>query len=275
MNWRKVLEIIIISICLIFLSFMTYLSFTLDTAVAKVNTAITEVGNEYYQKKDKIKNVIPILVYHHIQNENYFDKFDTRSYSVSKEVFEQQIKYILDMGYTPLTVHDLIIKQNSNTLPKKPIAITFDDGWQGQYTDALPILLKYKVTATFYVYNFVLDKTGFMTLKNIQELNSDGMEIAGHTVHHPHLTQLASSTALSEIVDNKLFLEENLHTTLHDFAYPYGNFNLEIEREVKTAGYESARTSTKTIYNDFSNLYELKSIYASPNLEGLKTILIN
>ena len=68
-------------------------------------------------------------------------------------------------------------------------------------------------------------------------------------------------------------MENELGITMYDFAYPYGDFNTLVEENVKKAGYQSARTSIKTIYNDFSNLYELKSVYSTPNLEGLSTVL--
>ena len=272
---KKFLEITIPSIFVIFFSVFVYKAYSLDGSISKINYEATDLGNIYYANKGTKEYSIPILVYHKINKESVLDSFRTREFTVPKEVFEEQMKYILDAGYTPVTMHNLIVSEKNDTLPPKPIVVTFDDGWIGQYTDALPILLKYNIPATFYVYNHVFGKKEFMTLDNVRELQKDGMEIGGHTVHHPHLTLLPGELVYSEIYGNKVFLETELGISLYSFAYPYGDFDLSVEKYVKDSGYESARTSIKTIYNDFGNLYELKSIYAVPTLEGLKEVLKN
>lgn len=272
---KKYLKIFLVCSAICMLSFLCYRSYSLDGSISATNIALTDVGNEYYEARDENKNVVPILVYHKIQPETLLDTLLTREFILAKETFEEQIVYILGEGYTPLTMHELIGRQNNNNLPKKPIVITFDDGWLGQYTDALPILVKYKIPATFYIIDAMLGKDNYMTLKQVKDLHDLGFEIGGHTVHHPRLTLITLEQAHNEIAGNKLYLETMLQDKIYSFCYPYGNFNLDIENELKNNGYESARTSIKSVYNDFSNFYELKAIYATASMSGFKRILQN
>ena len=189
------------------------------------------------------------------------------------DVFELQMKYILDQGYTPLTIQELTKDEQSSTLPRKPIAITFDDGWRSQYENGLPILTKYHIPSTFYIYTGVIGSPLYMTWDDLHALVDSGMEIGDHTKSHPRLTKVVSSRLDEELVQSKHVLERNLHITVSDFAYPYGNYNASIIEAVKNAGYVSARTSNKGLYNDFKDLYQLNVLYAPSDLQTLKDIL--
>ena len=95
--------------------------------------------------------IVPILLYHHVailQNENI--------YYVLPDAFERQMNLLHEWGYTTISVELMIraIKQGAE-LPPKPIILTFDDGSETIYTNALPIMQKYNFTGTVYlVYNY-------------------------------------------------------------------------------------------------------------------------
>lgn len=236
----------------------------------------TSMSNEMTPIIRSATTTIPILVYHKISKPDLLPVKGTkpsRKFSVQADIFETQIEYIVDQGYTPLTMQDLIKDEQSNTLPQKPIAITFDDGWRSQYENALPILTKYHIPATFYIYTGVIGSPVYMTWDNLHDLINLGMEIGDHTKSHPRLTKLDPSKLDEELLQSKKILERNLHVPVTDFAYPYGDYNSTIIDAVKNAGYVSARTSKKGIYNDFKDLYQLNTIYAPNNLQTLKDLL--
>lgn len=91
-------------------------------------------------------NKLNILIYHRVLDVN--DKFN--SGDVTVEQFDHQLLWIkrfyniMDLG---LAV-DLL---KSNRLPKRALSITFDDGYRDNYTNALPILKKFELTATFFI----------------------------------------------------------------------------------------------------------------------------
>jgi peptidoglycan/xylan/chitin deacetylase (PgdA/CDA1 family) len=220
---------------------------------------------------------IPILVYHKISKPTIFlqqgNTKNTGKFNVQSDVFEAQIKYVIDQGYTLLTMQELIKDEQSNTLPQKPISITFDDGWRGQYENALPILTKYHIRATFYIYTGVIGSLAYMTWDDLHALVNLNMEIGDHSKSHPRLTKIDPSKLDEELVQSKHTLERNLHVSITDFAYPYGNYNSKIIEAVKNSGYISARTSNKGIYNDFKDLYQLNVLYAPKDLQTLKDML--
>lgn len=220
---------------------------------------------------------IPILLYHKIGKSDLLPTTNGHKpiikFSVQADMFETQMKYILDQGYTPLTIEELIREEKANTLPIKPIIVTFDDGWRSQYENAIPILTKYHIPATFYIYTGVIGSPLYMTWDNLQELVNSGMEIGDHTKSHTRLTKIDPSRLDEELVQSKHILERNLHIPVTDFAYPYGDYDSKIIEAVRRAGYISARTSNKGIYNDFKDLYQLNTIYVPNDLQTLKDLL--
>ncbi len=228
-------------------------------------------------KTKEATTTIPILVYHHIRKGTLLsrsgDYSPANNFNVDPSVFESQMKMIRERKYTPLTIDELLFAQKNNLLPEKPIVITLDDGWRSQYESAFPILLQYKIPATFYIYTDVIGAPLFMTWKQLQTLVDNHMEIGGHTTHHAHLTKIADSSFYNELVYSKKILEKHLNIEVHNLAYPYGQYDDHVIEETKKAGYISGRTSKRSTYNDFSDLYQLRVLYAPNSLTGLENML--
>jgi peptidoglycan/xylan/chitin deacetylase (PgdA/CDA1 family) len=223
---------------------------------------------------------IPVFVYHKINKENFFlipihERKNFKKYNVPDDVFEAQMKYVREEGYTPLTMRQAIMDKQHNTLPRKPIVITFDDGWRSQYENALPVLKEYKIPATFYIYTNVIGGGAYMTWDNLNELVSLNMEIADHTKSHPRLTKITQSKLDEELVESRRILERKLHVPVNDFAYPYGNYNDLIIEAVKKDGYISGRTSTPGRRTDLNDLYQIRVMYAPSDLKTFQELLRN
>ena len=89
---------------------------------------------------------VPIIMYHSILNTR------TGTYIVSPEQLEKDLKYISEKGYTTITMTDLInYVYDDGKLPKKPIILTFDDGYYNNYTYLLPLLEKYDMKAVISI----------------------------------------------------------------------------------------------------------------------------
>lgn len=107
---------------------------------------------------------------------------------------------------------------------------------------------------------------------DLHTLVNNGTEIGDHTKNHTQLTKISPSKLNEELVQSKQTLERNLHVSVTDFAYPYGDHDSKIIEAVKNAGYVSARTSNKGIYSDFKDLYQLNTIYVPNDLQTLKDL---
>lgn len=86
------------------------------------------------------------------------------------------------------------------------------------------------------------------------------VELGGHTVNHPVLSQLAFRDRRTEVEECKRFLETVLDREVRDFAYPYGVAGRS-RRAVRRAGYRSAWGTRSGVVSGGSGLYELPRLY--------------
>lgn len=187
--------------------------------------------------------IIPILVYHIVRPSYPTDSASVRKFAVTPEIFDAQLTYLASAGYTVISFRDLeqaIVA--SSSLPAHPIILSFDDGWRDQFEYAFPLLVKHKVTATFFVFTNAIGHPAFLSLDMLKQLVAAGMTIGDHSKSHPYLTHIASTTVLrNEIIGSKQLLERDLGVPVTEFAYPFGAYDPAILAMVKAAGYRSAR----------------------------------
>jgi peptidoglycan/xylan/chitin deacetylase (PgdA/CDA1 family) len=125
------------------------------------------------------------------------------------------------------------------------VAIFFDDAYQNQYEAALPVLVKYGFRVTFGVITESIGEGEglwkYMGKKELKELAGYGMEIASHTISHPHITEKLSDQQLRrEIFDSKRDLEK-MGFTVSTLIYPYYEYKEKAIEYVREAGYVCAR----------------------------------
>src|SRR5690606_40836728 len=88
---------------------------------------------------------VPILMYHSVTDT---PNEETRPHSVRPGDLDEQLAYLAENGFTPLTLGDLVArlnKINGKELPDKPIVLTFDDGYADFHAQALPLLERHKL----------------------------------------------------------------------------------------------------------------------------------
>lgn len=107
------------------------------------------------------------------------------------------------------------------------VTVAFDDGWASQYANALPVLDKYGIPATWYIISgSVNDAPDYMTQAQLSVMVDRGDEIASHTVTHPHLPQLAPAQLNAELQNSQTALRKMFGPgAADDFASPYGEYN--------------------------------------------------
>lgn len=219
-----------------------------------------------------------ILMYHMISNHINGAKFN--GLRVKPKDFESQIAYLFNNGWSFFTMSEII--GNKDTLPLKSVAITFDDGYEDNITNALPILKKYNAKATIYLVidrhdrewsskrkkkndSGELKKEPKLTDNQVIELLDSGLiEIGSHTMTHDNLPTLDKKQKEFEIIESKNIIEKSFNIECKSFCYPFGLYNEEDSFIVKKAGYTNATTTQKGIDNlKDSNPLELKRITVS------------
>ncbi|MEZ5163649.1 MAG: polysaccharide deacetylase family protein [Fimbriimonadaceae bacterium] len=186
---------------------------------------------------------IPVLMYHRVCDLTPEEAKSPilRDLSVSPKDFEQQVVLMKQEGFTFLHVSEIekaLIE--GKPLPEKAVAITLDDGYRDNFTEAFPILKKYNVKATIFMVTNNFDRPNRLSWSDARTMNSQAVSFQSHTVSHPDLT-LASDEALRhELVESKLILEKGLDSTVTSVAYPAGAFDRRVSIAAEDAGYLAA-----------------------------------
>jgi peptidoglycan/xylan/chitin deacetylase (PgdA/CDA1 family) len=198
---------------------------------------------------------VMVLNYHKVDNTFI-------SLAVRPDDFEAQMKYLSDNGYHTISPDELYDSlAGTGELPENPVLITFDDGYEDNYTNAYPILKKYGFKATIFVITSFLGKDkNYMTWDQARELDANGISIESHTVDHKSMTDLTDEQLRMGLVESKKKAEKELGHPVEYMAYPTGTYNLHIAEMVKEAGYKAAFTIKYGNVDKASNIYALERV---------------
>jgi peptidoglycan/xylan/chitin deacetylase (PgdA/CDA1 family) len=119
------------------------------------------------------------------------------------------------------------------------VTLTFDDGNADQFA-AAATLKAAGLRGTFFVPSGYLNAPTYMTTAQVQALQADGHEIAGHTVTHPDLVAMGPDEAKRQICNDRVNLT-GWGLNITNFAYPFASSSPAVETIVKDCGYNSAR----------------------------------
>ncbi|MEZ4863300.1 MAG: polysaccharide deacetylase family protein [Caldilineaceae bacterium] len=195
---------------------------------------------------------IPILMYHEVAPAAA-PAF--RKYTVAPQAFARQMRWLRLAGYHPITLDALIAqRQGEGHLPRRPVVITFDDGFQGCCDYAVPILRAHGFTAIFYLVAGLMGKSShwlqaergltlpLMDWTAARRLIAEGFSCGAHTMTHPRLAQLDAATCRAELVLARQQIEQQVGHPVHHLAYPFGSCNATVRNLAAEAGYRSACT---------------------------------
>ncbi|MEI6886998.1 MAG: polysaccharide deacetylase family protein [bacterium] len=234
-----------------------------------------------------IKYSVPSIMYHHINPVSVNDKKDKilAGLSVSPTKFENDLKDIQNMGFETIFPYEIEEKLENNVKQdKKYVMITIDDGYEDVYKYAMPILLKYKMKATYYVMpNFVGRNNpqrvnmadNYSTWEEIKEMKDSGyINIGSHTMDHAELSNIKYTEAdlRYQIFESKKVLEEKLKIQIKDFSYPYGMYNQNVANLVSQAGYLTANITKGGKDVSMGNIFRMPR-YHSSNTNPFRNIL--
>jgi peptidoglycan/xylan/chitin deacetylase (PgdA/CDA1 family) len=191
---------------------------------------------------------VPIVMYHAVTEH---PPAATRRLSVTASSLEKQLAFLVDHGFTAMTFSDLADAfRTGRALPKRPVVLTFDDGYADFAREAWPILRRYDVPATVFVTTGWIADAGhhaagtpldrMMNWAQVRELAAAGIEIGAHSHSHHELDQLDDATLFRELVDSRAMLEEGIGATVRALAYPYGYSSMRVRFAARAAGYSCA-----------------------------------
>lgn len=236
--------------------------------------------NEYSSIKP-----FPTIVFHEITK----NKSEVQSTVVTLDEFERHMKSLKDNGYNTITDEDINYYIYGNIpLPKNPIHITFDDGYESNYSLAFPVLKKLNMKATVFPIsgaindpNYVSDRK-ILTWDHIKEMSDSGLiSIQNHTDHLHHkvgeqgyeqsaIAAFSEFSSFKSVAKTQIYtdiskaskeIEEKTEKPVISLSYPFGTYDSDIVDAVKASGVTYAYTLSGKL-TDFSKQgrYELGRI---------------
>jgi peptidoglycan/xylan/chitin deacetylase (PgdA/CDA1 family) len=206
---------------------------------------------------------LPVLMYHRIVPGT--PAGSKHGIWVTAADFERQMLSLRLRAYSPITFErykDFLAGKAS--IPRKPVIITFDDGYRDNYTFAFPLLKKFGFPAVIFLVTDARRRTNFwdadepqeplLGTAEVGEMSAAGIEFGSHTVSHQDLTRCSKEDLDRELSGSKKAIEKLLGKNIVSIAYPYGRVNEMVKTAAADAGYSfgiAADSGPFVFYDDF------------------------
>ncbi|MGF1461673.1 MAG: polysaccharide deacetylase family protein [Maricaulaceae bacterium] len=193
---------------------------------------------------------VPILCYHRFRAGPYRgDRLE-----LAAADFEAQIRYLLEHGYRVVTLKALTDALTQGApLPRRAVVITIDDGFRSVYEVGFPVLQRYQVPATLYIYSDFIGAPAAVDWDEIAEMAQSGLiDVQAHSKTHGDLTRQIDETEAAhaarlerEFAAPARMIAEKLGADAHGFSYPYGAVDAFAAQRAAEFGYKTAVTVSR------------------------------
>lgn len=191
---------------------------------------------------------IPILLYHRL------GLVVADSMTVTTPVFESHLKYLRENSYTIIPLRQLVnyYRKQGPPPPRRSVVIAADDGHKTVYTEMFPLIKKYRIPVTLFIYPSAISNAPYaMTWEQLREMKKSGLvDIQSHSYWHPNFNRDKKKMSPGEydiFVDMQMRksrekIEMELGGDVNMLAWPFGIYTIELEKKAVAAGYIAAFT---------------------------------
>jgi peptidoglycan/xylan/chitin deacetylase (PgdA/CDA1 family) len=191
---------------------------------------------------------VPILLYHR------FGAVAADSMTVTTTLFESHLKYLGENGYKVIPLGELVDYYLGKRGAPSPhsVVITVDDGHISVYRDMVPLVKRYHVPVTLFIYPSAISNAPYaMTWSQLREIKETGLfDFQSHTFWHPNfkkdkrrLTPAEYESFVSmQLKKSKEKLEKELSVRVDMLAWPFGIYDDDLIDKAKEAGYVATYT---------------------------------
>jgi len=217
---------------------------------------------------------VPILVYHR------FGPTVDSSMTVTTPVFESHLKYLRDHDYTVVSVRQLVryLRGEQASLPPNAVVITADDDHRTVFSDMLPLVRRYRVLVTLFVYPSAISNASYaMTWEQLEELEESGLfDIQSHSFWHPNFHIEKKRLAADEyrkfvntqLIKSKMILEKKLGAKVDLLSWPFGIYDEELIAAARTAGYVAGFTLERRSASKSDDIMALPRYLMTDRMRG-------
>jgi peptidoglycan/xylan/chitin deacetylase (PgdA/CDA1 family) len=186
---------------------------------------------------------VPILMYHVINPPPAAAKFP--GLYVPPEEFAAQMHALAQAGFHAVTMDQMLASWTRGTpLPKgKPIVVSFDNGYQSQLTEALPVLRRLGWVGVENIQLTGLPPSqGGLSEAQVSELVTDGWELDTQGISHADLITLGPAALRDQVAVARGEVQRRYRVPVNWFCYPSGHYNATVIAAVKASGYVGSTT---------------------------------
>ena len=210
---------------------------------------------------------VPVLMYHAVSDQTW----GLEGLFLSPSDMEAQLKYLTENGYDPIFFSDLPHLDQY----KKPVILTFDDGYNNNYTDLYPLLQKYNVKATIFVIPSSVGGQYSMTAAQIKEMSDSGLvSIQSHTQDHKELASLSAEQQKQQFAQSQLAIARMTGRIPSVLSYPSGSYDsntLSLAPEYFDMAVKS-RGGLWTVQNNFFEI-DRYPVYRDTGMSSFQTFV--
>jgi peptidoglycan/xylan/chitin deacetylase (PgdA/CDA1 family) len=178
---------------------------------------------------------------------------------VRSEDFRAQLAWLARHGFQAVTLRRVYDAWRGRaTLPKRPVVLTFDDGYRSVYSVGLPALRRHGWVG---VLNLAVEHQWTdLPPRLVWQLRTAGWELDDHTFTHPDLTGLDHAALEREIAGSRAFLRKQYRVPVDFFCYPAGRYDDRVIAAVRKAGYLGATTTNYGLARPSDGLFTLRRV---------------
>lgn len=211
-----------------------------------------------------------VLMYHSVNTH----ESRTGDYVITPAALKKDLEYLKKEGYNTIVMSELIaFVHEGKPLPKKPVMITFDDGYYNNYQNAFPLLKEYNAKAVVSIIGTETDKFSELSENNqnyshltwdqIKEMQQSGLvefQNHGYNMHKLSSKRLGSTRMEGESVeDYQKALEEDIAKlqarytemtgwTPNTYTYPFGRVSKESYSVITKLGFSASLDVQSRLY---------------------------
>jgi peptidoglycan/xylan/chitin deacetylase (PgdA/CDA1 family) len=227
---------------------------------------------------------VAVLMYHDVQPDS------NNTITVTPQRLDADLTLLQQEGFHIIPISQMAaFMEHRATIPEKAVALTFDDGYEGVYRYALPVLQKHHAPATIFLIGYYVGNLpGYLTWSEVRQLEASGLVTVGGHTYNQHVPEPAGESDLAEpatidhlfnpktgqeeteqecearmLSDSQLlqetFKNELGHTTIY-FAYPYGAYNATFIKILHETGFRymfTTQTGVNGINDDPASLFRI------------------
>jgi len=196
---------------------------------------------------------VPILMYHAIgeapRNAPYPELY------VSRSNLAAEVSWLARNGYHAVTLRRVYDSWTRNTpLPARPIVLSFDDGYPGHVSVAMPLLRRHHWAGVLNLH------IGNLIPAKVRRLIAAGWELDSHTFTHTDLRTLDAAKLRHDVRDSRTWLRGVFHVPVAFFCYPSGRYDAGVVAAVRAAGYLGATTTNYGLASPADGLFTLDRV---------------